>query len=244
MRKKFKKSHQEPEYVPMYGSDKEKRGIKMNIKSDGNIFIMFEGIAEKEMLMYQAVIAMIQEDYDINSIKVSDITSRAGIGKGTAYEYFSSKEEIIVKALLFDTYSHLKRIEGILREENAYKNKLFMLFDYLEEHLPHTKGVGSLLKMFSGTFEIKEDIKKELEKIQSMDACPITYVENLIDNFMVQGLEEKLYIEQDVILRRSVFATQLTGYIYCIINHFYNGGISKDAAREFAYACIVKLLNP
>ncbi len=216
----------------------------MDIKSNGNIFIMFDGIAEKEMLMYQAVTAMIQEDYDINSIKVSDITSRAGIGKGTAYEYFSSKEEIIVKALLFDTYSHLKRIEGILKEDKPYKNKLFCLFDYLENHLPHTKGVGSLMKMFSGTFEIREDIKKELDKIQSSDACPITYVENMIDVFMLQGLEEKLYVEQDVILRRSVFVTQLTGYIYCIVNHFYKGGITKEAAREFAYDSIIKLLNP
>ena len=216
----------------------------MNITSNGNIFIMFEGIAEKEMLMYQAVIAMIQEDYDVKSIKVSDITSRAGIGKGTAYEYFSSKEEIIVKALLFDTYSHLKRIEEILKEDKPYKDKLFCLFDYLENNLPHTKGVGSLMKMFSGTFEIGEDIKKELDNIQSSNACPITYVENMIDAFMLQGLEEKLYVEQDVILRRSVFATQLTGYIYCIMNHFYNGGITKEAAREFSYNSIIKLLNP
>ena len=50
----------------------------MDIKRDGRPFLMFEGIAEKEMLMYQAVIKMVQEDYDINSIKVSDITSRAG----------------------------------------------------------------------------------------------------------------------------------------------------------------------
>ena len=194
--------------------------------------------------MYQAVTAMIQEDYDINSIKVSDITSRAGIGKGTAYEYFSSKEEIIVKALLFDTYSHLKRIECILKEDKSYKNKLFYLFDYLENNLPHTKGIGSLMKMFSGTFEIGEGIKNELDNIRSSGACPVSYVENMIDSFMLQGLEEKLYAEQDVILRRSVFATALTGYIYCIMNHFYNDGMTKEAAREFAYNSIIKLLNP
>lgn len=216
----------------------------MDIKRDGRPFLMFEGIAEKEMLMYQAVIKMVQEDYDINSIKVSDITSRAGIGKGTAYEYFSCKEEIIVKALLFDTYSHLKKIEAILNEKRAYKDKFILLLDYLEENLPHTKGVGSLMKMFSGTYEIREDIKKELDKIHSANACPLSYVENMIDAFMLQGLEEKLYNQQDKILRRSVFVTQLTGYIYCIMNHFYNGEISRDTAREFAYQSIVKLLNP
>ena len=86
----------------------------MNINQNGDFSLYFDGIADKEMLMYKAVIEMIQADYDINSIKVSDITSRAGIGKGTAYEYFSSKEEIIVKALLYDTYRHIKNVENIM----------------------------------------------------------------------------------------------------------------------------------
>lgn len=216
----------------------------MDIKFSGNESLLFDGIAEKEMLMYQAVIEMVREDYDINSIKVSDITSRAGIGKGTAYEYFSSKEEIIVKALLYDTYTHIKKIEVLLKSDKSYKNKFYLLMDYLEENLPHTKGVGSLMKMFNGTYEIKDDIKKELEKIHTTTICPIFYVENMIDTFMLQGLEEKLYVQQDKILRRSVFVTQLTGYIYCIMNHYYNGELSREKARDFCYESIIKLLNP
>lgn len=206
--------------------------------------LAFDGIAEKEMLMYQAVISMVQEDYDINSIKVSDITSRAGIGKGTAYEYFSSKEEIIVKALLYDTYTHLKKIGARLKESKGYKEKFFLLLDYLEENLPHTKGVGSLMKIFAGTYEIKDDIKRELDKIHDTTTCPLVYVENMIDRFMLQGLEEKLYVQQDKIIRRSVFTTQITGYIYCIMNNYYEGELSKEVAREFSYQSIIKLLNP
>lgn len=206
--------------------------------------LFFDGIAEKEMSMYQAVIDMVQEDYDINSIKVSDITSRAGIGKGTAYEYFSSKEEIIVKALLYDTYVHIKKIETGLKENKGFKEKFFGLLDYLEDNLPHTKGAGSLMKMFAGTYEIKDDIKKELDKIHDTNTCPLTYLESIIDVFMLQGLEEKLYVQEDKMIRRSVFVTQLTGYIYCIMNQYYGGALSKEAAREFSYQSIIKLLNP
>lgn len=216
----------------------------MNTDKNGDSSFYFEGVAEKEMLMYKAVIEMVQEDYDINSIKVSDITSRAGIGKGTAYEYFSNKEEIIVKALLYDTYTHIKKIEAILKENKKYKEKFFLLLNYLEDNLPYTKGVGSLMKMFSGTYEIKDDIKKELEKIHKKFICPLTYVEKMIDDFMIQGTEEKLYTQENVILRRSVFVTQITGYIYCIMNHYYGGAFSKEEAREFSYQSIVKLLNP
>lgn len=45
---------------------------------------------QKVLALYQAVIEFINEGCDINTLKVADITGRAGIGKGTAYEYFSS----------------------------------------------------------------------------------------------------------------------------------------------------------
>ena len=39
----------------------------------------------KVLLMYQAVSELIRGKMDIRSITVSDITKKAGIGKGTAY---------------------------------------------------------------------------------------------------------------------------------------------------------------
>ena len=45
--------------------------------------------------MYIAVIQMLEEGADPANIRVSTITEKAGIGKGTAYEYFDSKEEIV-----------------------------------------------------------------------------------------------------------------------------------------------------
>ena len=43
--------------------------------------------------------------------------------------------------------------------------------------------------------------------------------------------------------RRSVFATQMTGYIYCIINQYYAGEMTREEARDFSYQGLVKLLN-
>ena len=48
--------------------------------------------SQKVLAMYQAVIEFINEGCDINTLKVADITGRAGIGKGTAYEYLQITE--------------------------------------------------------------------------------------------------------------------------------------------------------
>ncbi len=45
--------------------------------------------------MYEAVMQLLEEGADVADIRVSTITERAGIGKGTAYEYFDTKEEIV-----------------------------------------------------------------------------------------------------------------------------------------------------
>ena len=76
-------------------------------------------LPEKVRLLYEAVLAMVTDGWDINRMKVSDITAQAGIGKGTAYEYFSSKEEIIANAVLY-TYWKSPKVREIL-QENLYR---------------------------------------------------------------------------------------------------------------------------
>ena len=82
-------------------------------------------LPEKVRLLYEAVLAMVTDGWDINRMKVSDITAQAGIGKGTAYEYFSSKEEIIANAVLYDVEMRLAHVlEPKVREilqENLYR---------------------------------------------------------------------------------------------------------------------------
>lgn len=216
----------------------------MNTNINSNPLAMFDNIAEKEKLMYQAVIDMVQENHDINSIKVSDITGRAGIGKGTAYEYFSSKEEIIVKALLYDTYAHIYNVETIMKEQKPFKEKYYLLMDYLEEKLPKTKTTGNLIRIFMGNYEVKDNFRMEAERIREKTTCPVSHVESMIDDFMMQGFKEGILAQDKTIMRRSVFATQVTGYIYCIINHYYGGEMTREEARDFSYQGLVKLLNP
>lgn len=54
----------------------------------------------KEIKILDAAAALLNENkIAVSSLKVADIAQRAGIGKGTVYEYFSSKEEILQEAI-------------------------------------------------------------------------------------------------------------------------------------------------
>ena len=77
--------------------------------------------SQKVLAMYQAVIEFINEGCDINTLKVADITGRAGIGKGTAYEYFSSKEEIISSAILYYVKVCFEKLQVISTDNRTFQ---------------------------------------------------------------------------------------------------------------------------
>ena len=100
-------------------------------------------LPEKVRLLYEAVLAMVTDGWDINRMKVSDITAQAGIGKGTAYEYFSSKEEIIANAVLYDVEMRLAHVLEITKGEGDFAGKFVQILTYMEEVFAKRQGVLS-----------------------------------------------------------------------------------------------------
>lgn len=109
-------------------SGKELRWVKNvmgKISGEENIF----EIPPKVLRMYQAVMELIEEGEDPNLLRVSTITERAGIGKGTAYEYFGSKEEIIVCSIVYQMQATVSAMEQKLQRKVSFQEKLDCLLD-------------------------------------------------------------------------------------------------------------------
>lgn len=87
----------------------------------------------KVLLLYDAVKQLIGEGVDVNDIRVLSITERAGIGKGTAYEYFDSKEELIACAFLFYVNGAAERINAALLPMDDLREQINYVFDELDK---------------------------------------------------------------------------------------------------------------
>lgn len=68
---------------------------------------------QRETAVYQAVLRLIGSGADITSLRVQEIAAEAGIGKGTVYEYFSSKEEILRGVTAYCMDSELARVDEL-----------------------------------------------------------------------------------------------------------------------------------
>ncbi len=126
----------------------------------------------KEQAIYQAVLALFEDGADINNITVSEITGRAGIGKGTAYEYFSGKEEMIAKAFLYNGEVFCRQLyEGVCREKTLADKVNYVLLA-MEHQITKTNCVFRLMQMLSDNSAVSAWIRKLLKEKKEIGVVP------------------------------------------------------------------------
>jgi len=64
-------------------------------------------------------------EHGIRNITISQIAQTANIGKGTVYEYFENKEDIVFEIMTVFIAEYEKRLMEIITEELGSKEKLF-----------------------------------------------------------------------------------------------------------------------
>lgn len=138
--------------------------------------IMNKEYLPKERAIYQAVLALFEEGADVNSLTVSEITRRAGIGKGTAYEYFSGKEEMIAKAFFYNGEMFCRQLyEGICGEKDLYHKVNYVLLA-MERQVARTDCIFRLIHMLSDNSSVSRWVKELLKQKKISGEVPVTDV--------------------------------------------------------------------
>ena len=89
--------------------------------------------SEKEIAVFKGIIALMEKGINPYSIKVSDIANAANIGKGTIYDYFTSKEEAISQAILFGIRNEIEIVYSRVKDKEGFKNKFYELLHIIAE---------------------------------------------------------------------------------------------------------------
>ena len=71
----------------------------------------------------------------INNLTVSQVAKTAGIGKGTIYEYFANKDEIVFELVNILMQQHTQKLKNSLKTKSSTKEKIreFSTFFYSKE---------------------------------------------------------------------------------------------------------------
>ena len=170
-------------------------------------------LAPKVKNMYQAVIELMIEGADLNNLTVAEITARAGIGKGTAYEYFSNKEEMIAGALFYEVENSCRSLCGRMRQQESLYERINLILMDMEEHIVKTncflRAVQILMDNSAISSKLHEMIKSKKEgEILIMDMIGMVIDEETTTGEKLTA-EKRTYLVMMVLSKIVCFAMYL-----------------------------------
>ncbi len=172
-----------------------------------------EELSPKVAATYQAVAELFKEGADLSSITVSEITARAGIGKGTVYEYFSNKEEILAGALFYETKMVCRSLWERLKEKKNLYEKLELIMSDMEKHMQEVGCSFKVLHLMMDNSQISKQLRA-LFKEKGDNEMPIfTMIRDLITDELTGQTEisadDISYLVMGIISRMMGYAMYL-----------------------------------
>ena len=117
----------------------------------------------KKEKVLEAVFDAVIETGGISGITVSEIARRAGIGKGSVYMYFASKDQMIFEAAKYLVESTMERITKFpIDEGKGFKENMI---SFLCEHINAMKKYSSVFYAVTGSNFIPQfmaDLKEKM----------------------------------------------------------------------------------
>lgn len=202
----------------------------------------------KKELIYQATLDLIQDHYQPSQIKVGDIARRANIGKGTIYQYFDSKEEVISEAVAYMVKVWIQDLEDILEQgesfEISFRKILSNLFPMMEKKQQIFMG---FLMLGKSSEESVDALQRLMEKNnQEIQQRLLRLYEKIVDQSMAEGV-----IKEKPPMFDWYFA--VNSAIMCVLIYedqfgdhrvfSKDGAYSREEIVEKAYNTFVKLLG-
>ena len=78
-------------------------------------------LPEKKAAIFHAVFSLVEQGRRLAELKVSEIAEAAGIGKGTIYEYFPSREDLLRDAVLYSRAQGYQELYGRLSAARGFE---------------------------------------------------------------------------------------------------------------------------
>lgn len=195
----------------------------------------------KEILVFKGFNKLIEEGTSINNIRVSDIAKAAGIGKGTVYEYFKSKEEVIAKSIFYEMQMEFMSILEKSDKADGFKEKCYVGFQEIMELMTKKMAYFQLLltsKEIHEVFNCLNDGKDQIIEFRD-------FILKILEPTINIGIEENIINPNlDKKYIQSVFISVCSGLSTMV--HFQLGELKKEdieCNKEMAYTMLIKSIS-
>jgi AcrR family transcriptional regulator len=142
----------------------------------------------------------------IHSLSVARLAKEAGIGKGTIYEYFKNKEEILFEIVTILMQKHSSKLLEELQSIQSTKEKIkkFSEFFYTEEDYELRKFYKEFTSLSLGN---------PTPEVLAFQTVSVEKYYNLFENILQAGVEKGELKEASLALSRGIFVVGKGMYV-------------------------------
>lgn len=196
--------------------------------------------SEKEIAVFNGLIDLMKKGANPYSIKVSDIAEAANIGKGTIYDYFSSKEEAISEAILYSLTNEIESGYARIQSKDSFKEKFYETLYTVSESVENNIATFNMLLSVGGVQEFYEYL---LDDRDELSKC-ISRVNNVIEHLLEAGIcEGVIDTTESHYYRTMAVNSAIIGFAQYVSRKALYPGTSEEEAIEASYRLVIKALN-
>lgn len=198
-------------------------------------------LAPKVKAIFQAVIRLIKEGVDLNNLTVAEIAAKAGIGKGTVYEYFQNKEDVIAQALFYEVKTNCQELYQELCQEKDLYTKMNLILLSMEKKLEEINCFVRSIHIMMDNSVISSKMRQMAEEKKEGEILIVDIIRCIIDN--ETGSMERLPEEKRAYLMMTVFSKLICFALYQFDQRAWMGldsvkmreMICRDVCRDIEY---------
>lgn len=196
--------------------------------------------SEKERAIFEGIISLMKRGANPYSIKVADMAYAAGVGKGTIYEYFPSKEEAISEAILYSINGEIEEAYSRVEDKEGFRVKFYEMLHFTKECMDNKISTINMLLSVGGIQEFYEFLSNDRYDI----SIYVSRINDLFEHLLETGDEEGIIsTEGSPYYRNMAIASAVMGFSQYLSQRDLIPGIGIDAAMEASYKLLIKALN-
>ena len=190
--------------------------------------------------LYDAVIHLMEEGKNLSSLTVAEITEKAGIGKGTAYEYFRSKEEMIARAILYGILRSFEEIEHRIGRLSSFEAKYVEVLNWLEEIFQEKGSLAVLCQVSRDSMQISGALKQEAIDVGYSPEMIFNHMDCLLYDEKGQNLvDSSLSVEMQ---KCTIFSSFVNFWVYINRNPEVHEK-EMESYKRYLYSCLINSLQ-
>lgn len=197
-------------------------------------------MTNKKNKIFQAVIDHLRNEGFLMNLTITKIAKKADVGKGTVYEYFNSKEELIAETIIYMLEKNNAKICNLSNNSLNFKDSLLQFINATLEILIENTNIHTIFMSEESCGLINHQLKqKMMVKIMGLKKDYIQYLMSILNKGVKEGKFNPIRDSFTTITISNIIVTNIMYYI----NHKNKHSYQKEEFIDKMYYLILKIVS-